>query len=258
MRLVRYGAVGAEKPGILDARGHLRDLSAHVDDIAGVVLSPEGLTHLRSINPESLPVVTGNPRLGACVGRVGKFICIGLNYSDHAAETGAKVPPEPILFMKATSAICGPNDDVIIPRELAKDRLGGRTGRGHRQGRVLCGRGRCDGPCRRLLRDQRRLRARLPDRAVRAMDQGQVGRHLRPHRSLAGDGRRGGRSAEPVDVAGGGRPPLPERQRRKRWSTACAIWSATSASSCRCSPATSSRPAPRPASAWGSSLSRSS
>jgi 2-keto-4-pentenoate hydratase/2-oxohepta-3-ene-1,7-dioic acid hydratase in catechol pathway len=120
MRLVRYGAVGAEKPGILDARGHLRDLSAHVDDIAGIVLSPDGLAHLRSINPESLPVVTGNPRIGPCVGRVGKFICIGLNYSDHAAETGAKVPPEPILFMKATSAICGPNDDVIIPRGSEK------------------------------------------------------------------------------------------------------------------------------------------
>jgi 2-keto-4-pentenoate hydratase/2-oxohepta-3-ene-1,7-dioic acid hydratase in catechol pathway len=120
MKLLRYGPVGAEKPGILDARGHLRDLSAHVDDIAGVVLTPEGLDHLRSINPESLPVVTGAPRIGACVGRIGKFICIGLNYSDHAAETGAKVPPEPILFMKATSAVCGPHDDVIIPRGSEK------------------------------------------------------------------------------------------------------------------------------------------
>jgi 2-keto-4-pentenoate hydratase/2-oxohepta-3-ene-1,7-dioic acid hydratase in catechol pathway len=120
MKLLRYGPVGAEKPGILDARGHLRDLSAHVPDIAGEVLTPEGLARLRAINPESLPVVTGDPRLGACVGQVGKFICIGLNYSDHAAETGAKVPPEPILFMKATSAVCGPNDDVIIPRTSVK------------------------------------------------------------------------------------------------------------------------------------------
>lgn len=120
MKLVRYGPVGAEKPGILDSRGHLRDLSAHVDDIAGVVLTPEGLDHLRSINPESLPVVTGSPRIGPCVGRIGKFICVGLNYADHAAESGLTVPPEPVLFMKATSAVCGPNDDVIIPRGSLK------------------------------------------------------------------------------------------------------------------------------------------
>jgi 2-keto-4-pentenoate hydratase/2-oxohepta-3-ene-1,7-dioic acid hydratase in catechol pathway len=120
MKLLRYGPAGTEKPGILDARGDLRDLSAHVDDIAGAILTPEGLARLRGINPESLPVVTGNPRIGPCVGRVGKFISIGLNYSDHAAETGSKVPPEPILFMKATSAICGPNDDVIIPRGSQK------------------------------------------------------------------------------------------------------------------------------------------
>ena len=120
MKLLRYGPVGAEKPGILDSRGHLRDLSAHVDDIAGVVLTPEGLDHLRSINPESLPVVTGSPRIGACVGRIGKFICVGLNYADHAAESGLAVPPEPVLFMKATSAVCGPYDDVIIPKGSLK------------------------------------------------------------------------------------------------------------------------------------------
>ena len=120
MKLLRYGPVGAEKPGILDSRGHLRDLSAHVDDIAGLVLTPEGLDHLRSLNPESLPVVTGSPRIGACVGRIGKFICVGLNYADHAAESGLAVPPEPVLFMKATSAVCGPNDDVILPRGSLK------------------------------------------------------------------------------------------------------------------------------------------
>ena len=120
MKLLRYGPVGAEKPGMLDSRGHLRDLSAHVDDIAGVVLTPEGLDHLRSINPESLPVVTGSPRIGACVGRIGKFICVGLNYADHAAESGLAVPPEPVLFMKATSAVCGPNDDVILPKGSLK------------------------------------------------------------------------------------------------------------------------------------------
>jgi 2-keto-4-pentenoate hydratase/2-oxohepta-3-ene-1,7-dioic acid hydratase in catechol pathway len=120
MKLLRYGPVGAEKPGILDARGHLRDLSAHVDDIAGEAISPEGLARLRDINPESLPVVTGTPRIGACVGRIGKFICVGLNYADHAAESGLAVPPEPVLFMKATSAVCGPNDDVIIPKGSKK------------------------------------------------------------------------------------------------------------------------------------------
>ncbi|MFN7597175.1 MAG: fumarylacetoacetate hydrolase family protein, partial [Cereibacter sp.] len=120
MKLLRYGPVGAEKPGILDSRGHLRDLSAHVDDIADAVLTPEGLDHLRRLNPESLPVVTGSPRIGACVGRIGKFICVGLNYADHAAESGMAVPPEPVLFMKATSAVCGPNDDVIIPKGSLK------------------------------------------------------------------------------------------------------------------------------------------
>ena len=120
MKLLRYGPVGGEKPGILDSRGHLRDLSAHVDDIAGAVLTPEGLDHLRRLNPESLPVVTGSPRIGACVGRIGKFICVGLNYADHAAESGMLVPPEPVLFMKATSAVCGPNDDVIIPKGSLK------------------------------------------------------------------------------------------------------------------------------------------
>ena len=120
MKLLRYGPVGAEKPGILDCRGHLRDLSAHVDDIAGAVLTPEGLDHLRGLNPDSLPVVTGSPRIGPCVGRIGKFICIGLNYADHAAESGMAVPPEPVLFMKATSAVCGPNDDVIIPKGSLK------------------------------------------------------------------------------------------------------------------------------------------
>jgi 2-keto-4-pentenoate hydratase/2-oxohepta-3-ene-1,7-dioic acid hydratase in catechol pathway len=120
MKLCRYGAVGAEKPGIMDDRGHLRDLSAHVDDIAGEALTPSGLERLRGLNPDSLPVVTGSPRIGACVGRIGKFICVGLNYADHAAESGAAVPPEPVLFMKATSAVCGPNDDVIIPRGSVK------------------------------------------------------------------------------------------------------------------------------------------
>lgn len=116
MKLVRYGAIGAEKPGMIDADGTLRDLSAHVGDIAGDVLSDAGMAKLRAIDPASLPAVGGNPRFGACVGGIGKFMCIGLNYSDHAAESGLAVPKHPVLFMKATSAVVGPNDDVYMPR----------------------------------------------------------------------------------------------------------------------------------------------
>ena len=120
MKLLRYGPVGQEKPGMLDADGKLRDLAGTVDDIAGETLSPAGLAKLQALDPASLPRVAGNPRIGPCVGRVGKFIAVGLNYSDHAAETGAKVPEEPILFMKATSSIVGPNDTVVIPRKSVK------------------------------------------------------------------------------------------------------------------------------------------
>lgn len=120
MKLLRYGPVGQEKPGLLDATGTLRDLSTTVPDISGSSLSPAGLDKLRSLDPKALKAVAGNPRIGPCVTGVGKFICIGLNYSDHAAETGATVPPEPIIFMKATSAITGPNDDVIIPKNSEK------------------------------------------------------------------------------------------------------------------------------------------
>ncbi|WP_149141863.1 fumarylacetoacetate hydrolase family protein [Gemmobacter caeruleus] len=118
MKLVRYGARGAEKPGMLDAAGRLRDLSAHVPDIAGAVLADLG--RLATLDPETLPLVEGNPRLGACVGGTGKFICIGLNYSDHAAESGMEVPPEPVIFAKYTSAICGPDDPILIPRGSEK------------------------------------------------------------------------------------------------------------------------------------------
>jgi len=120
MKLLRYGETGAEKPGLLDADGVVRDLSGHVADIGGAALDPAALASLGELDPKSLPAVPGRPRLGACVAGVGKFICIGLNYSDHAAETGAAVPPEPIVFMKATSAIVGPDDDVLIPRGSQK------------------------------------------------------------------------------------------------------------------------------------------
>jgi 2-keto-4-pentenoate hydratase/2-oxohepta-3-ene-1,7-dioic acid hydratase in catechol pathway len=120
MKLLRIGNQGEERPAIVDVDGGLRDLSGVVGDIAGANLSPESLERLRKINPKELPLIAGTPRIGACVGGVGKFICIGLNYSDHAAESGMAVPAEPVVFMKATSAICGPFDDVIIPRGSEK------------------------------------------------------------------------------------------------------------------------------------------
>ena len=120
MKLLRYGLPGQEKPGLLDQGGIIRDLSGIVSDIAGDVLASAGLDRLRGIDPATLPRVEGEQRIGPCVGQVGKFICIGLNYSDHAAESGMAVPPEPVIFMKATSAICGPNDGIEIPRGAEK------------------------------------------------------------------------------------------------------------------------------------------
>ncbi|ORM50749.1 ureidoglycolate lyase [Pantoea conspicua] len=120
MKLLRYGNAGSERPGLLDSNGKLRDLSAHVADIDGDTLQPATLNALRQLDPHSLPLVSGEPRLGACVARTGKFICIGLNYADHAAETGADIPKEPVVFSKWTSAIVGPNDDVEIPRDSVK------------------------------------------------------------------------------------------------------------------------------------------
>ena len=120
MKLARYGKLGAEKPALVDAEGKLRDLSSVVPDIAGDVLSPRSLARLAKIDPASLPRVRGNPRIGACVGGVGNFIAVGLNYADHAAETGAQLPKEPILFNKAPSCIAGPNDDIVIPKHSVK------------------------------------------------------------------------------------------------------------------------------------------
>jgi len=120
MKLLRYGSAGQEKPGLLDSTGAIRDLSGVVPDITGNTLLPDSLAKLRKVDPASLPKVNGTRRIGPCVGRVGKFICIGLNYSDHAAESGMAVPTEPIVFMKATSCIVGPNDDVELPRGSKK------------------------------------------------------------------------------------------------------------------------------------------
>lgn len=120
MKLLRYGERGAEKPGLLDQDGKIRDLSGVIGDVAGDALKDESIAKLRDLDPTSLPLVEGNSRLGACVGQVGKFICIGLNYADHAAESGMALPDEPVIFFKATSAISGPDDDVEIPRTSVK------------------------------------------------------------------------------------------------------------------------------------------
>jgi len=120
VKLLRYGPKGREKPGILDKDGKIRDLSAHVPDIAGTALQPDSLKKLAALNPAELPLASGELRIGPCVGKIGKFVCIGLNYADHAAETGAPIPKEPIIFMKATSAVIGPNDEVEIPRGSVK------------------------------------------------------------------------------------------------------------------------------------------
>ena len=117
MKLLLVGSDGSECPAILDADGNYRDISAHVSDITGATISDDTLNLLRSIDPASLPLIDSGERIGACVGNVGKMICIGLNYSDHAAESGLDLPPEPVVFFKATSAICGPNDAIEIPRD---------------------------------------------------------------------------------------------------------------------------------------------
>lgn len=120
MKLLRVGTKGSEKPAILAEDGSIRDLSGIVGDIGGQTLTPEGLAKIRAVDIGVLPILDARDRIGPCVANVGKFICIGLNYADHAAETGAPIPVEPIIFMKATSAIIGPNDDVIIPKNAIK------------------------------------------------------------------------------------------------------------------------------------------
>ena len=120
MKLLRYGPLGQEKPGILDSAGAIRDLSGVINDVNSSTVDDATLAKLAALDLSTLPAISGSPRLGACVGNIGKMVCIGLNYSDHAAETGATPPPEPIIFMKSNSAIVGPNDDVRIPRTSVK------------------------------------------------------------------------------------------------------------------------------------------
>ncbi len=194
MKLLRYGPAGAEKPGLFANDGTIRDLSSLVRDIDGFALSEASLRDDRQRRADrTLPKVEGNPRIGSCVARPVNYVCIGLNYADHAAETGNPMPKEPIIFLKSLSAFTGPNDDVKLPRGSKKldweVELGvviGKTARYVPENEAMDLR-------RRLLRLQRRQRARIPDRARRHLGQRQGLRNLRPDRPLDGDEGRGHR-----------------------------------------------------------------
>jgi hypothetical protein len=178
MKLVRFGTPGREKPGIIGDDGKIRDLSRIVKDIDGEMLASGGLAKIRKANLKRMKPVSGKPRLGPCIGNVRNFIAIGLNYSDHAAEAGMPIPKEPIIFNKAPSCICGPNDDTITPRESSKldweVELGIVIGKRARHCRIFPG--------------QRRIGARVPDRAQRRpVEQGQELRDFRTGRSLVRD-----------------------------------------------------------------------
>ena len=201
MKLVRYGAIGQEKPGLIDKSGQLRDLSAHVKDLNGEAYSPASLAKLAALDPAKLPAVDGKPRLGAPVTGISKFVAIGLNYVDHAKETGSQIPTEPIFFLKANTALSGPNDPVEKPRgstkldwEVEIAAIIGTRAKYVSEADALnhvAGYCVCNDVSERNFQIER----------LRAVDQGQVARHLRPARPVAGDqGRNSGR-AETVDVA---------------------------------------------------------
>ena len=193
MKLVRWGQAGQEKPGLLDSQGRVRDLQQHVDDVAATALLPDTLARLRALDPACLPLVPGMPqtdlRLGPCVGRVGKFICIGLNYSDHALEAGMQVPPEPIVFGKWTSCISGPDDGVRLPRGSQKTdwevELGVVIGQGGSYIDEADAFAHVAGYC--VVNDISEREYQL-ERAG-TWDKGKGVRHLRPHRPLDGHAR---------------------------------------------------------------------
>ena len=201
MKLVRYGAPGREKPGIIGDDGKIRDLSRIVKDIDGAMLASGGLAKIKKANLKRMKPVSGKPRLGPCIGNVRNFIAIGLNYSDHAAEGGNPIPKEPVIFNKAPSSICGPNDDTMIPKDATKldweVELGIVIGK---RARYLA-RDKAKDAHRRLLSRQRRIRARFSDRSQRSVGQGQELRDLWPARALARQQGRDQGPAEPEHVA---------------------------------------------------------
>ena len=213
MKLVRYGPAGKEKPGLIDADGKLRDLSKKVKDIDGATLAPGELAKLAKLDPKKLPLVKGKPRLGSCVAKPSQFVAIGLNYVDHAKETGSPIPENPIVFFKSPGCVVGPERQRDGAQELDAARLGGRARHRDRpQGELRRQEGR-DEVRRRLLPDQRRVGARLPAEEGRVpVEQGQGLRHVRSARAVDGhEGRDQGR-AEPRHVA--------RRQRRASGSAA--------------------------------------
>ena len=187
MKLVRFGPRGREKPGIIDAKGRIRDLSGLIPDLAGDALSPKSLSKIRKQSIEKLPLVSGQSPDRACVGKVNNFIAIGLNYSDHAAEAGMPIPKEPIIFNKAPSCVCGPNDETMIPKGSSKldweVELGIVIGQ---RARYLSKDKALDAVAG-YLSGQRRVGTRVPDRTRRTMDKGQRLRDLWSARAMAGD-----------------------------------------------------------------------
>ena len=206
MKLVRFGAPGAEKPGLCDTDGTIRDLSAHVKDITGDTLSPASLDKLRKLDAKTLPAAPKGVRIGAPVGNVRNFIAIGLNYADHAKEAGQEIPKEPIIFAKLPNCIVGPDDDVMIPKGSTKldweIEIAFVVGKRARYIEEKDARR----TYRRLHHLQRHLRAPLPDRARRPVDEGQVRRDLRPARAMARHHRR--------DQGSAGAAHAPRRQRQ--------------------------------------------
>ena len=213
MKLVRYGAPGREKPGIIADDGKIRDLSRIVKDIDGAMLASGGLAKIKKANLARMKPVAGSPRLGPCLGNVQNFFAIGLNYSDHAAEAGMPIPKEPIIFTKTSTCICGPNDDTITPRESTKldyeVELGIVIGK---RARYLT-KENTKAAIAGYFLVQRRLRARLPDRPLRRpVGQGQGLRDLRADRAVVRHQGRDQGPAEPRHVAGRQRPAPADRQ----------------------------------------------
>ena len=220
MKLARYGRAGREKPALVDGSGKLRDLSDVVADIDADVLSPALLARLAKIKPESLPAVRGSPRIGPACAQVGNFIAVGLNYADHAAESGMPVPKEPLLFNKAPSCIVGPDDDVVIPKGSTKTdwEVELAVVIGTRASYVSESRGAR--PCRGLLHLQRRVGARIPARADRPVGEGQERADLRPARAVAGHARRDRGRAGARHVARRQWRAHADRLDRRRWCSA--------------------------------------
>ena len=212
MKLLRYGPPGQEKPGLLDRDGKIRDLSGAVRDIDGAALAPAELDRLRRLDPATLPLVPGNPRLGPCVGAISKIVAIGLNYRLHAQEAGAAIPTEPIFFMKAPSSICGPNDDVMIPKGSQKTdyevELGIVIGSVTRYIAVHEAPKHIAGFC--VVNDVSEREFQIE--RLRAMDQGQERRHVLSDRPVAGHVGRGARSRQAGVVDRGQRRAAAEQQ----------------------------------------------